>query len=138
MKFRRDRESGGMSRKWLVIASVASLAAAASLWSWHRHAAPDPREVNIPSNYHFRCTACDHRWTTGREAVTEAFGGGMPTTLRPVNCTSCGKNVAYLMARCPWCRKHYVHPHLLAGTPAKPTTDICPHCRKDTLTWRAD
>ncbi len=138
MTFRSDRESGGMAHKWLVIISLAALAAAGSLWVWRRHATPDPREVNIPRDYHFRCSGCDHRWTTGRQTVTEAFGGGMPTTLRPVNCTSCRKNVAYLMARCPWCRKHYIHAHLLTASAAQPTTDICPHCRKDTLTWRAD
>jgi len=138
MKWWPDRESPRTSQKWLVIVSLVALAAAASIWTWRWNTTADRRDEIIPRDYHFRCPKCDHRWTDGRETVTRAFGGGMPTTLTPVNCTSCRKKVAYLMARCPWCREHYVHPHLLTGRPGQPTTDICPHCRKDTLTWRGE
>ena len=136
MKLWPDRESGVASRTWLLIACGVALAAAASLWAWRRPTTEERRQAVIPNDYHFRCPQCDHRWTDGRDTVSRTFGGGPPTTLTPVNCTSCRKKVAYLMARCPWCEDHYVHPHLLAGNGKKPTTDICPHCRKDTLTWR--
>jgi len=124
-----------MAQRRLVIAAVAALAAAAALWAWRRRGTEDPRDVNIPRDYHFRCLKCDRRWTTTRQDVTRAFDGGMPTTLGPANCPTCRQKTAYLMARCPWCGKHYVHRHLLTGQSARPTTDICPHCHKDTLTW---
>lgn len=136
MKFSSDRDPGVMSRKWPVVWGVVTLAITAGLWMWGRNTPADRREELIPNDYHFRCTQCKHRWTDERKSVMQAFGGVPPTTLAPVACTSCGKKAAYLMARCPWCKEHYVHPHLLADSRERPTTDICPHCRKDTLTWR--
>lgn len=116
----------------------AALLVAGALLAWQLTPREDPTVVKLPSAYPFRCTACGHRWSADRDNVTQYFGGGLPTTLQRVDCPSCRKNAAYLMARCPQssCGKHYIHPHLLRPQAKRPKEDICPHCGKDALKWR--
>jgi len=96
----------------------------------------DPTVVKLPEKFHFRCTACDHSWTSPQADTPKHFGGGLPTTLRPVVCPKCGKRTAYMLAQCPFCKKHYIHKHLLDGSTGRAGKDICPHCGKDTFTWK--
>ena len=129
--------AGGGGKKLLAIALIgAALLVAGMLAVRQWVPRDDPTVVQMPSEYHFRCTRCDHRWTADRSNVTDYFGGGLPTTLRPVTCPSCGaQEAAYLMVRCPWCGKHHVPEYLLKGAGGRPKQDICPHCRKDTMKW---
>ena len=125
-------------KRWAVIALLAGvLVVAVVSIAWQLTPGEDPTVVKMPDAYHFRCPRCEHRWSADFAEVTRYFGGGQPTALSPVDCPSCGeKKAAFLMARCPWCGKHYIHRHLLEPTSGRPGTDICPHCKKDTMKWR--
>jgi len=126
------------AKQWVAIALIgAALILAVALIALYLVPREDPTVVKLPTEYPFRCTQCSHEWSADQAGVTRYFRGGLPTTLSPVDCPSCGrKGAAYMMARCPWCQKHYIHPHLLKAQAGRPKEDICPHCGKDVLKWR--
>ena len=136
--FNRTGLSAGMGPlRWWATGLVAGALVLAGVLVW-QGAAPDEDAtvVRVPSEYRFRCLACDHSWMADRAGVPAFFGGGLPTTLSPVTCPACKGRRAYMQAGCPFCGKHYVHKHLREPSPGKVKTDLCPHCGKDTLTWR--
>lgn len=127
---------GGKLRWWWVGVIALVLVVSVAAIAWQLAPREDPTVVKVPDEYHFRCTRCGRAWTTDARGAIEVFGG-QPTTMRPANCPHCGeKRCAYLLARCPWCGGHYIHPHLLTDPDKRPSSESCPHCGKDTMKWR--
>ena len=134
---RTGSSPGSCPLRWWAVALATGALGLAGVLVWQGMSSQeDPTVVQVPSKYHFRCLACDHRWTADRAGVPKFFGGGLPTTLSPVTCPACKARRAYMRAECPFCSEHYVHKHLIEGAGGKIKTDPCPHCGKDTLTWQ--
>lgn len=120
--------------KGLIIALVLLVVAAG--WSFRASKSRDDLvKVKEPDSFNFRCAACDHRWNADTRTASTYYKSGFPTETKAISCPSCEKNRAFLETECLYCKEGWL-PDYVVNSEGVPSQLICPHCEKDSLTWR--